>query len=72
MTLKQLERLAKNPNYKMSARHIQMLEAYRAEQYRNERKVAPVKSPNVKHSTDVELHSRELPKEKEKNAGESK
>lgn len=47
MNYETLEKLAKNPHYKLSAKQVAMLEQYRRERY----------LPPVKHSTSVPKHS---------------
>lgn len=50
MSLAQLEKLAKNPHYKMSAKQIAMLEQYRAEKFKNN-------PAFIKHPTNLEEHN---------------
>lgn len=47
MNYETLEKLAKNPHYKLSKKQVEQLEKYRAERY----------LPPVRHSTSVPKHS---------------
>ena len=50
MSEQQLEKLAKNPHYKMSQKQMAWLEQYRAKKFKN--------NPNfVKHPTDLKEHN---------------
>lgn len=50
MSEQQLEKLAKNPHYKMSAKQIALLEQYRANKFKNNPDFA-------KHPTNLEVHN---------------
>lgn len=57
-SIQTLEKLAKNPNYKMSPKQLVELERYRRQQ-----NPSPRKDGVVRHSTGVALHDSSIPKE---------
>lgn len=60
MNEKQLEKLAKNPHYKMDEKELQALEEFRRKRYINNRLHS---NKPVKHSTAINKHDTSLEEE---------
>lgn len=65
-TLATLERLSRNPHYKMTKKQLEELEKYRAEQFKQRNQGKP-----VKHNTSFVKHDPNLEEEKGSHAGKS-
>lgn len=67
MTIETLQRLSKNPNYKLSPAEVKLLEAHRDKQLLE--KVQQDSTQNVVHDTTVQKHNTDLPEEQRKGRG---